>query len=304
MRIEPDSKLCNVALSAMDNIVKTRVLVCAVLRNGESITPNGNFVLKEGDRIFVTAPTSELAILLKNLGILTRRVRSCLIGGGGRISYYLAQLLEKVIRKKKENPEKFSMFSAPFIQFLMVILKPVNWVFAQWKKLLAVLFKSDDNRGITEDELLTIVEEAKTEGAIEEEQSELIQNAIEFNDLEAWDVITPRVDIKAIEIDSTKKEVAKMFLETGFSRLPVYDGDLDKILGVLNQKDFHNHIDGSKKTISDFVKPVIYVAGSMKAAVLLKKLQMREPRKTVRKRLPPTFLTMTTPCITRKKPWQ
>ena len=174
----------------------------------------------------------------------------------------------------KESPEKFSMFSAPILQFFMVVLKPVNWIFAQWKKLLAKLFKADDNRGITEDELLTIVEEAKTEGSIQEEQSELIQNAIEFNDLEAWDVITPRVDIKAIEIDSTKKEVAKMFLETGFSRLPVYDGDLDKILGVLNQKDFHNHIDGSKKTISDYVKPVVYVAGSMKAAVLLKKLQM------------------------------
>ncbi|MBR3756092.1 MAG: HlyC/CorC family transporter, partial [Firmicutes bacterium] len=174
----------------------------------------------------------------------------------------------------KEHPEKFSMFSAPILQFFMVILKPVNWIFAQWKKLLAKLFKANDNRGITEDELLTIVEEAKTEGSIQEEQSELIQNAIEFNDLEAWDVITPRVDIKAIEIDSTKKEVAKMFLETGFSRLPVYDGDLDKILGVLNQKDFHNHIAGSKKTISDFVKPVVYVAGSMKAAVLLKKLQM------------------------------
>ena len=176
----------------------------------------------------------------------------------------------------KESPEKFSMFSAPILHVLMIILKPVNWLFSQWKKLLATIFKADDSRGITEEELMTIVEEAKTEGSIQEEQSELIQNAIEFNDLEAWDVITPRVDIKAIEIDSTKKDVAKMFLETGFSRLPVYDGDLDKILGVLNQKDFHNHIDGSKKTISDYVKPVIYVAGSMKASVLLKKLQMNK----------------------------
>lgn len=176
----------------------------------------------------------------------------------------------------KESPEKFSMFSAPILHVLMIILKPVNWIFAQWKKLLALMFKTDDSRGITEEELITIVEEAKTGGSIQEEQSELIQNAIEFNDLEAWDVITPRVDIKAIEIDSTKKDVAKMFLETGFSRLPVYDGDLDKILGVLNQKDFHNYIDGSKKTISDYVKPVIYVAGSMKAAVLLKKLQMNK----------------------------
>lgn len=176
----------------------------------------------------------------------------------------------------KESPEGFAMFSSPLIHLLMVVLTPVNFLFSQWKKLLSRIFKTPDSRAITEDELLTIVEEAETEGSIEADQSELIQNAIEFNELEAWDVLTPRVDIKAIEIDSTKKEVAQMFMETGFSRLPVYEDDLDKILGVLNQKDFHNYISGSKKTISDYVKPVVYVAGSMKAADLLKKLQMNK----------------------------
>lgn len=174
----------------------------------------------------------------------------------------------------KESPEKFAMFSAPVIHVVMVVLTPINFIFSKWKQLLAKMFNLDSSRSITEDELLTIVEEAETEGSIEAGQSELIQNAIEFNDLEAWDVLTPRVDIKAIEIDSTKKDVAKMFMETGFSRLPVYEDDLDRILGVLNQKDFHNYIAGSKKTISDYVKPVIYVAGSMKVAALLKKLQL------------------------------
>lgn len=176
----------------------------------------------------------------------------------------------------KESPEGFAMFSSGPIRGLMILLTPINFLFSQWKKMLAKLFKVVDNRGITEDELLTIVEEAETEGSIEAGQSELIQNAIEFNELEAWDVLTPRVDIKAIEIDSTKKDVAKMFMETGYSRLPVYEDDLDKILGVLNQKDFHNYISGSKKTISDYVKPVVYVAGSMKAADLLKKLQVNK----------------------------
>lgn len=176
----------------------------------------------------------------------------------------------------KENSETFAMFSAPMIHALMIILTPINFLFSQWKKLLSRIFKVAGSRAITEDELLTIVEEAETEGSIEAGQSELIQNAIEFNELEAWDVLTPRVDIKAIEIDSTKKDVAKLFMETGFSRLPVYEGDLDKILGVLNQKDFHNYISGSKKTISDYVKPVIYVAGSMKAADLFKKLQVNK----------------------------
>lgn len=174
----------------------------------------------------------------------------------------------------KEHAEGFAMFAAPFIGGLMVVLTPINFLFSLWKKFLSSIFHTSDSRTFTEDDLLTIVEEAETEGSLEAGQSELIQNAIEFNELEAWDVLTPRVEIEAIEIGSTKKEVARLFKETGFSRLPVYEDDLDKILGVLNQKDFHNYIDGSKMTISDFVKPVVFVAGSIKIANLLKKLQM------------------------------
>lgn len=173
----------------------------------------------------------------------------------------------------KEHPEKFAKFSAPLIRVLMFVLKPINWIFGCWKKLLAKLFNADGVRPITEDELLTMVEEAETEGGIDEGQSELIQNAIEFNNLEAWDVLTPRVDIMAIEVDEDEDEVAKMFLETGFSRLPVYEDDLDNIVGVLNQKDFHNHVKGGRAPISEWVKPVIFVAGSMRIAQLLRKLQ-------------------------------
>ncbi len=95
LRVDPASKLCNVALFDMNNIVKCRVLVCAVIRGGNAIAPKGNFVLREGDRIFVTAPTENLTKLLKNLGIITRRVRNCILCGGGRVSFYLASLLQK-----------------------------------------------------------------------------------------------------------------------------------------------------------------------------------------------------------------
>ena len=86
-------------------------------------------------------------------------------------------------------------------------------------------------------------------------------------------MLTSRVDIKAIEIDETQDEIAELFLSTGFSRLPVYEDDLDNIVGVLNQKDFHNYIKGTDTPISEYVKPVIFVAGSMKIAQLLKRLQ-------------------------------
>ncbi|MCD7859262.1 MAG: Trk system potassium transporter TrkA [Firmicutes bacterium] len=95
LRIDPGSKLCNIPLAEMSGIVKCRVLVCAVLRGGNAVTPGGDFVLREGDRIFVTAPTENLTIMLKNLGILTRRARRVVLCGGGRVSFYLARLLCK-----------------------------------------------------------------------------------------------------------------------------------------------------------------------------------------------------------------
>ncbi len=173
----------------------------------------------------------------------------------------------------KDNPESFAMFAAPILSVLMVVFAPFNWIFSQWKKLLDVIFKKKDDSGITEDELITMVEEAETAGSLESDQSELIQNAIEFEALKAEDVLTPRVEIEAIDIESTEDEIAEQFLKTGFSRLPVYKDDLDTILGVLNQKDFHNYIYHKDKTVSDFIKPVVFCGESMSAAVLLKRMQ-------------------------------
>ena len=173
----------------------------------------------------------------------------------------------------KEMPESFSLFSAPIINAMMTVLTPITFLFTQWKKLLTKVFKLGGEHTITEDELLTIVEEAETGGTIDNEQSELIQNAIEFNDLEAWDVLTPRIDMKAIEVQTSKEELAELFKETGFSRFPVYEEEIDHIIGVINQKDFHNYVVGSNKSVTDYIKPVVFVPGGIKASALLKKMQ-------------------------------
>ncbi len=173
----------------------------------------------------------------------------------------------------KDRPESFAMFSAPILSILMMVFAPVNWIFSQWKKLLFLIFRRKGEDAITEDELITMVEEAETAGSLESDQSELIQNAIEFDALKAEDVLTPRVEIEAIDIESSEDEIAEQFLKTGFSRLPVYKDDLDSILGVLNQKDFHNYIYHKEKTVSDFIKPVVFVGESMSAAELLKRMQ-------------------------------
>lgn len=173
----------------------------------------------------------------------------------------------------KENPERFAVFSAPLINLLRIILTPLNFLFAKWKQLISLLFKSGGTQGITEDELVTIVDEAFVTGGIDEHQNELIQNAIGFSDIEAQDILTPRVDVKAIEADTPPEEIGALFRETGFSRLPVFEDDLDNILGILNEKDFSNLILRQGNTVTDVLRPVIYVAGSLKASELLRKLQ-------------------------------
>ena len=109
LRISAGSRLCNVALNDMNSIVKCKILVCAVLRNGTAIAPDGNFVLREGDRIFVTAAARELTTLLKNLGVITHKVKRVILCGGGRVSYYLAKLLRRSgidVRIIERNPDR------------------------------------------------------------------------------------------------------------------------------------------------------------------------------------------------------
>lgn len=95
LKLNAQSKLCDVALNDMNSIVRCKILVCTVLRGGKAVAPDGNFILREGDRIFVTAPSNELTKLLHNLGIITHRVKRVLVCGGGRVTFYLAKQLEK-----------------------------------------------------------------------------------------------------------------------------------------------------------------------------------------------------------------
>ena len=175
----------------------------------------------------------------------------------------------------REYAEETALALTPFVRALIFILTPLTFVFNGLKLFLKKVFGKKDGPEFSEDELLTIVEEAEAGGAIGEEQSELIANAIEFNDIDAIDILTPRVDIVAVEKGTPVAEIKKVFKESGLSRLPVYEDDLDNVIGVINQKDLYNN---NVKTIKDaekIIKPVAYVAETLKAAVLLKKMQAK-----------------------------
>ena len=137
---------------------------------------------------------------------------------------------------------------------------------------------SDECAGLTEEELISIIEEAEEEGDIDEQESTLIKSAIEFNELEVGDIYTPRIDIVAIPTDATNDEISEIFTESGYSRLPVYEDDLDNITGILYYKDFYTKIQNTQHPISEVInnKPVIYVTKTMKINELLKELQEKQ----------------------------
>lgn len=173
----------------------------------------------------------------------------------------------------KESPERFAMFSAPIIKLFMVIFAPLNWVFRQWKKLLNVIFKSEEDTGITEEELISIIEEAEEDGNLEKSETELIRSAIEFNELEVGDIFTPRIDITAVKSEATVDEIREVFKSSGFSRLPVYSEDLDNIVGILYYKDFFTK---DFDNISSILKPVMFVTKNKNVNDLMNELQEKK----------------------------
>jgi CBS domain containing-hemolysin-like protein len=176
----------------------------------------------------------------------------------------------------KESPEKFALFSAPILYLLMFLLAPVNAVFGKWKKLLGAIYKSSDDRGITEEELLSIVEEAEHEGAIDEEDKQLIRNAIEFNDLQAHDILTPRMNIVGASKDTPIDDMTKLFLESGYSRIPVYNESIDNILGIVHLRDFFDGVIKKKEQLDSIISPAVFVAPSIKINDLFKLLQKKK----------------------------
>ena len=173
----------------------------------------------------------------------------------------------------KQQPEKFAMSVSPVIRVLMILLKPLDWLFSLYRKLLAKLIKPEEEEPQIEEELMTIIDEAQTEGDIEEDEGELIRSAIEFNDQNAADIMTPRVDVTAIEDTASLEEAAELFRKTWYSRIPVFHEDLDHIVGILNEKDFYKMTHDGCTRITDIMKEPVFAPASLSISNLLKQFR-------------------------------
>jgi putative hemolysin len=175
----------------------------------------------------------------------------------------------------KQLPESFAMFITPFIKMVSYIILPLTFIFGLIQQGMNRLFKFK-KQTVTEDELLTYVAEVEKQGGINANEKELIQRVIDFDALKVTEILTPRVDIQAVDITDDIEDISDIFESTGHSRLPVYDKDLDHIIGILHYKDFIYHVVTGKKTVKQMMKDPIFVTEYMRIVDLLHMLKTKK----------------------------
>lgn len=173
----------------------------------------------------------------------------------------------------KESPERIAMAVAPWLKMLIRLLTPVNALFTLWRRLLSRIFKPQEDDSRIEAELMTMVDEAEIEGDMDAHEGELIRSAIEFNDQDVLSILTPRVDVTALEDTATMEDAANIFRESGFTRIPVYHEDMDHVIGVLHEKDFYVLQHAGCSDIRQIMAAPVMAPSSLQISKLLKLFQ-------------------------------
>lgn len=176
----------------------------------------------------------------------------------------------------KDMPERFAMFSAPFIHLWIWVLTPLNFLFSQWKRLVSHFVKTDNNAKMSHEELLLFMEDVEQDGSIDENEGELLRNALEFRELTAEEILTHRIELEAVDINESHAEIAQAFTQSRFSRLLVYRDTIDQIVGVLHQKDFYINGSMTDQPVAEIMTEPLFVYQHTKIRDILKMLQHKK----------------------------
>jgi CBS domain containing-hemolysin-like protein len=171
----------------------------------------------------------------------------------------------------KEHCDSFSMSTASMLRALMFLLKPLVFVFLKLRGLaLKIAGSSEDEPSVTENELKYIVESIEEEGVLEESESEMVRSALDFDEKTAEEILTPRVDVTFISTDDTQEEIKEIILENRYSRIPIYDGTVDHVVGILHTRDYLESLaDGKAPDVRDIMAPPYFVFKSQKLSKIL-----------------------------------
>ncbi|MBO6084229.1 MAG: HlyC/CorC family transporter [Candidatus Methanomethylophilaceae archaeon] len=176
----------------------------------------------------------------------------------------------------KANAERFAVAMAPIMSVLTVVFSPITWIFQKFSGAVAKRTNDpDDSPTLTEEELRIMVDEIEEEGEIEEAESNLIKSAMEFDDKTVSEILTPRVDIVAVDKTTTMEQLKEVFLRSGYSRIPVFNGTVDQIVGVVYSKDFYQKYlnPGNDQRIGDIIRRVRFIPESTTVAKALAEIQ-------------------------------
>ena len=173
-------------------------------------------------------------------------------------------------------PEKMCFFFYPLMQLFYWILWPICKIFDGYKWLISKIFRLKKDETITDEELMSLVDEAEESGTLKEDESELVRSALEFDDLKVEDILVPRVNVYAVEEDTPMDEIRKIFEETGYSRLPVYKDTIDNVIGLIHERDFFMGYVRGEKTIAHIVQDIVFTTEYTRISALLKQLQKQK----------------------------
>ena len=231
------------------------------------------------DRLLTTVLVGNNIVNIAGTAIATVFFTSLIGSAGATVSTVVMTILILLIGEvapkmlAKQAPEQISVRVARAMQIIQIVLTPVNRLFAVWRNFVRKIFNPQKDDTPIEEEIITMVDEAQTEGGIDEHESELIRSAVEFNDSDALDIMTPRVDVDALEDTATMSEAEELFRRSGYSRLPVYHEDMDHIVGILHEKDFYRARHAGIKEIQRIMVPPVYAPATIQLSKLLKLFQ-------------------------------
>lgn len=182
------------------------------------------------------------------------------------------EILPKSIAK--ENAERVSLAFGGLLSFIILILTPVTWIFSHLQRLASKLFHSGKNQpSVTEDELKYIIEEIEDEGVLEEQESDLVRSALEFDEIEVSQILIPRVNIVAVEAGQSMESIQNIFFEEKYSRLPVYEKTIDNIIGTIHEKDFFRLVVDGGTSIDSIIKEALYIYDLKAISEVLREMQ-------------------------------
>lgn len=173
-------------------------------------------------------------------------------------------------------PEKVCLLFFSLMQFFFWVLWPVCKIFDGYKWVLTKIFKLKKDETVTDEELLSLVDEAEESGTLKEDESELVRSALEFDDLKVEDILVPRVSVYAVEEETAMDEIREVFESTGYSRLPVYSGTIDNVVGLIHERDFYGAYIRGEKDIKKSVQDIVFTTEYTRISSLMKQLQKQK----------------------------